>query len=85
MTKKKTVFKEINKIINLTQQQSRQILQMLEDLRSINANTDEKVPLDYEQICKLDGMEFQLASIVGAKVECEHGHYTRWSGSYEYT
>ena len=29
-------------------------------------------------------MEFQLANIVGAKVECEHGHYTRWSGSYEY-
>jgi len=29
-------------------------------------------------------MEFQLASIVGAKVECEHGHYTRWSGTYEY-
>ena len=84
MTKKKIVFKEINKILNLTQQQSRQILQMLEDLRSINANTDEKVPLDYEQICKLDGMEFQLASIVGATVECEHGHYTRWSGSYEY-
>ena len=81
MTKK---IKEINKILNLTQQESKQILQMLEDLRSINANTDEKCPLDYEQICKLDGMEFQLANIVGAKVECEHGHYTRWSGSYEY-
>jgi len=81
MAKKKT---EINKILNLTKQQSRQILQILEDLRSINANTDEKVPLDYEQICKLDGMEFQLASIVGATVECEHGHYTRWSGAYEY-
>jgi len=81
MTKK---VKEINKILNLTHQQSRQILQMLEDLRSINANTDEKAPLDYEQICKLDGMEFQLANIVGAKVECEHGHYTRWSGAYEY-
>ena len=84
MTKKKIVFKEINKILNLTQQQSRQILQMLEDLRSINANTDDKCPLDYEQICKLDGMEHQLADIVGAKVVCEHGHYTRWSGSYEY-
>ena len=84
MTKKKIVFKEINKILNLTQQQSRQILEMLETLRNINAVTDDKCPLDYEQICKLDGMEFQLASIVGAKVECEHGHYTRWSGSYEY-
>jgi len=84
MTKKKIVFKEINKILNLTQQQSRQILQMLEDLRSINANTDEKVPLDYEQICKLDGMEFQLASIVGAKVVSEHEHYTRWGGAYEF-
>ena len=81
MTKK---VKEINKILNLTQQQSRQILQMLEDLRSINAQTDDKCPIDYEQICKLDGMEFQLANIVGAKVECEHGHYTRWSGAYEY-
>ena len=30
MTKKKIVFKEINKILNLTQQQSRQILEMLE-------------------------------------------------------
>ena len=76
--------KEINKIINLTKHQAKQILDILEGLRSINANTDEKVPLDYEQICKLDGMEFQLASIVGAKVECEHGHYCRWSGSYEY-
>ena len=54
--------KEINKILNLTKHQAKQILDMLEDLRSINANTDEKVPLDYEQICKLDGMEFQLAS-----------------------
>jgi len=82
MTKKKT--KEINKILNLTKHQAKQILDMLEDLRSINANTDEKVPLDYEQICKLDGMEFQLASIVGATVECEHGHYSRWGGVYEY-
>jgi len=82
MTKKKV--KEINKILNLTHQESRQILQMLEDLRSINAQTDDKCPIDYEQICKLDGMEFQLANIVGAKVECEHGHYTRWSGAYEY-
>ena len=81
MTKK---TKEINKILNLTQQESRQILQMLEDLRSINTQTDEKCPLDYEMICKLDGMEFQLANIVGAKVECEHGHYSRWSGAYEY-
>jgi CRISPR/Cas system CSM-associated protein Csm2 small subunit len=81
MTKK---TKEINKILNLTQQESRQILQMLEDLRSINTQTDEKCPLDYEMVCKLDGMEFQLANIVGAKVECEHGHYSRWSGAYEY-
>tara|TARA_E500000305_G_scaffold61413_1_gene49006 strand:+ start:643 stop:900 length:258 start_codon:yes stop_codon:yes gene_type:complete len=84
MTKKKIVFKEINKILNLTQQQSRQILEILEDLRSINANTDDKCPIDYEQICKLDGMEHKLANIVGATVECEHGHYSRWSGSYEY-
>jgi len=82
MTKKKT--KEINKILNLTKHQAKQILDMLEDLRSINAYTDEKVPLDYEQICKLDGMEFQLASIVGATVVCEHGHYTRWGGAYEF-
>ena len=81
MTKK---TKEINKILNLTQQESRQILQMLEDLRSINTQTDEKCPLDYEMICKLDGMEHQLANIVGATVECEHGHYSRWSGTYEY-
>ena len=82
MTKKKTI--EVHKILNLTKHQSKQILQILEDLRSINANTDEKVPLEYEQICKLDGMEHQLANIVGAKVECEHGHYSRWSGSYDY-
>ena len=81
MTKK---TKEINKILNLTQQESKQILQMLEDLRSINAQTDEKCPIDYDMICKLDGMEFQLANIVGATVECEHGHYSRWSGAYEY-
>jgi len=35
-------------------------------------------------ICKLDGMEHQLANIVGAKVVCEHGHYTRWGGAYEF-
>ena len=81
MTKK---VKEINKIINLTQQDARQILKMLEDLRSINATTDDKCPIDYEQVCKLDGMEHQLANIVGATVECEHGHYSRWSGTYEY-
>ena len=82
MTKKKTI--EVHKILNLTKHQAKQILDMLEDLRSINANTDEKCPIDYDMICKLDGMEHQLANIVGAKVECEHGHYTRWSGSYEY-
>jgi hypothetical protein len=82
MTKKKPV--EVNKILNLTKQQSKQILQMLEDLRSINASTDDKCPIDYEQICKLDGMEHQLANIVNATVECEHGHYSRWGGAYEY-
>ena len=76
--------KEINKILNLTQQESKQILDILETLRTINTQTDEKCPLDYEMICKLDGMEFQLANIVGAKVECEHGHYSRWGGAYEY-
>ena len=82
MTKKKPI--KILKILNLTEKESRMILQMLEDLRSINAQTDEKCPIDYDMICKLDGMEHQLADIVGAKVECEHGHYSRWSGSYEY-
>ena len=82
MTKKKTI--EVHKILNLTKHQAKQILDMLEDLRSINANTDEKCPIDYDMICKLDGMEHQLANIVGAKVECEHGHYTRWGGSYEF-
>tara|TARA_R110001632_G_scaffold127698_1_gene241453 strand:+ start:207 stop:458 length:252 start_codon:yes stop_codon:yes gene_type:complete len=82
MTKKKSV--EVNKILNLTKQQSRQILQMLEDLRSINSSTDDKCPIDYEQICKLDGMEHQLANIVNATLECEHGHYSRWGGAYEY-
>ena len=82
MTKKKTVA--VNKILNLTKQQSRQILQMLEDLRSINSSTDDKCPIDYEMICKLEGMEHQLANIVNATVECEHGHYSRWGGAYEY-
>ena len=77
-------IKEINKILNLTQQESKQILQMLEDLRSINAQTDDKCPIDYEMICKLDSMEHQLADIVGAKVLCGQGHYSRWIGSYEY-
>ena len=76
--------KEINKILNLTEQQAKQILEMLESLRSINAMTDDKCPIEYEQICKLDGMEHQLANIVDATVECEHGHYSRWSGAYEY-
>ena len=76
--------KEINKIINLTQQDARQILKMLEDLRSINSMTDDKCPIDYDMICKLDGMEFQLANIVDATVVCEHGHYSRWGGAYEY-
>ena len=82
MTKKKPV--EVNKILNLTKHQAKQILDMLEALRSINANTDDKCPLDYEQICKIDAMEHQLANIVGATVECEHGHYSRWGGAYEY-
>ena len=82
MAKKKAI--EINKILNLTQKDARDILTMLEDLRSINAMTDDKCPIDYDMICKLDGMEQILARIVGAKVECEHGHYTRWSGAYEY-
>jgi hypothetical protein len=82
MTKKKTV--EVNRILNLTKQESQQILQMLEDLRSINGQTDDKCPIDYEMICKLEGMEHQLANIVNATVECERGHYSRWSGLYEY-
>ena len=76
--------KEINKILNLTEQQAKQILEMLESLRSINAQTDDKCPIDYDMVCKLDGMEHQLANIVGATVECKHGHYSRWGGSYEY-
>ena len=76
--------KEINKILNLTEQQAKQILEMLESLRSINAQTDDKCPIDYDMVCKLDGMEHQLANIVDATVECEHGHYTRWGGAYEY-
>jgi uncharacterized protein YlaN (UPF0358 family) len=82
MTKKKTT--EVNKILNLTKEQAKQILEMLESLRSINAMTDDKCPIEYEQICKLDGMEHQLANIVDATVECEHGHYSRWGGAYEY-
>ena len=82
MPKKKTI--EVHKILNLTKHQAKQILDILETLRTINGVTDDKCPLDYEQICKLDRMEHQLADIVGAKVECEHGHYTRWSGVYEY-
>ena len=82
MTKKKTT--EVNKILNLTKEQAKQILEMLESLRSINAMTDDKCPIDYDMVCKLDGMEHQLANIVDATVECEHGHYSRWSGAYEY-
>jgi|TARA_R110000764_G_scaffold183537_1_gene269291 5-methylcytosine-specific restriction endonuclease McrA len=81
MTKK---TKEINKILNLTEQQAKQILEMLESLRNINAQTDDKCPIDYDMVCKLDGMEHQLANIVGATVECKHGHYSRWEGSYAY-
>ena len=82
MTKKKTT--EVNKILNLTKEQAKQILEMLESLRSINAMTDDKCPIDYDMVCKLEGMEHQLANIVDATVECEHGHYSRWSGAYEY-
>ena len=82
MTKKKTT--EVNKILNLTKEQAKQILEMLESLRSINAMTDDKCPIDYDMVCKLEGMEHQLANIVDATVECEHGHYTRWGGAYEY-
>ena len=81
MTKKKI---EVNKILNLTKHQAKQILEILETLRRINSQTDDKCPIDYEMICKLDGMEHQLANIVNAKLECEHGHYSRWGGSYEY-
>ena len=81
MTKKKI---EVNKILNLTKHQAKQILEILETLRRINSQTDDKCPIDYEMICELDGMEHQLASIAGAKVDCEHGHYNRWGGTYEY-
>ena len=82
MSKKKTT--EVNKILNLTKHQAKQILEMLEDLRKINAMTDDKCPIDYDMVCKLEGMEHQLANIVDATVECEHGHYARWGGAYEY-
>ena len=81
MSKKKI---QTTRTIALTHQQSKQILEMLESLRSINAQTDDKCPIDYDMVCKLDGMEHQLANIVYATVECKHGHYSRWSGSYEY-
>ena len=82
MTKKKPV--EVNKILNLTKHQAKQILEILETLRRINAQTDDKCPIDYNLICELEGMEHQLANIVNAKLECEHGHYSRWGGAYEY-
>jgi len=82
MSKKKSI--EVNKILNLTKHQAKQILEILETLRRINAQTDDKCPIDYNLICELEGMEHQLANIVDATVECEHGHYTRWSGAYEY-
>jgi hypothetical protein len=82
MTKKKTI--EVHKIINLTKHQAKQILDMLDDLKYINGQTDEKCPIDYDMICKLEGMEFKLANIVDATVECEHGHYSRWGGAYEF-
>ena len=81
MSKKKI---QTTRTIALTHQQSKQILEMLESLRSINAQTDDKCPIDYDMVCKLDGMEHQLANIVDATVECKHGHYSRWEGSYEY-
>mgnify|MGYP003653828131 FL=1 len=81
MSKKKI---QTTRTIALTHQQSKQILEMLESLRSINAMTDDKCPIDYDMVCKLDGMEHQLANIVGATVECKHGHYSRWEGSYAY-
>jgi hypothetical protein len=81
MSKKKI---QTTRTIALTHQQSKQILEMLESLRSINAQTDDKCPIDYDMVCKLDGMEHQLANIVDATVECEHGHYSRWGGAYEY-
>jgi len=81
MSKKKI---QTTRTIALTHQQSKQILEMLESLRSINAMTDDKCPIDYDMVCKLEGMEHQLANIVDATVECEHGHYSRWSGAYEY-
>jgi hypothetical protein len=81
MSKKKI---QTTRTIALTHQQSKQILEMLESLRSINAMTDDKCPIDYDMVCKLDGMEHQLANIVDATVECEHGHYSRWGGAYEY-
>ena len=37
--------KEINKILNLTKHQAKQILDILEGLRFINANTEEKITL----------------------------------------
>ena len=81
MSKKKI---QTTRTIALTHQQSKQILEILESLRSINAQTDDKCPIDYDMVCKLDGMEHQLANIVDATVECKHGHYSRWEGSYEY-
>jgi len=81
MTKK---TKEINKILNLTKHQAKQILEILETLRRINAQTDEKCPIDYNLICELESMEHQLSNIVNATVKCEHGHYNRWEGSYAY-
>jgi hypothetical protein len=82
MTKKKPI--EVNKIINLNKQDTKTLLQILENLRSINAHTDDKCPIDYDQVCQLDAMEHQIANMVGAEVKCEHAHYSRWSGSYEY-
>ena len=82
MTKKKSI--EVNKILNLTKHQAKQILEILETLRRINSQTDDKCPIDYNLICELEGMEHQLSNIVNATVECEQGHYSRWSGLYEY-
>ena len=51
------------------------VLEIINALKSFNRTTDEKCPIDYELVVKLDGADHYLAKFLGLKQpETEKGY-----------
>ena len=73
--------------INITPKQKTQLLEIINRIKDMNRTTDDKCPLNYDDVCYLDVVEFRLADMFDMGQEmtaCEHGKYRNRYSDYEY-